>query len=202
MEELADDIAAILKSLNVSTPVKSVIGVSQGGATTIGFAVRHADLTSSIVACDTQIKTPAANVAAWDERIEVARSKGMNALSEATVPRWFPAGSNFVNGPKDHLVPEMINTTPVEGFVAGARALQGYDFESALPNALKGKKALFMAGERDGKLPDGLKALADKLASSDGVDASFYMVPGSGHLPMLDGTAAFLDRLEEFLSKV
>lgn len=200
MDQLADDIAAILESLKIPTPVHSVIGVSQGGASTLAFAVRHGKLTKSIVACDTQIKTPQANIAAWDERIAIARKNGMKPLSEATVPRWFPAGSIFVEGSKDHIAREMIESTPVEGFVAGARALQGYDYSGSIADALKGKKALLLAGQMDGKLPEGLKALSDEVNKTEGVKSEFYAVPGAGHLPMLEGVGAFLNRLQEFLS--
>lgn len=123
----------------------------------------------------------------------------MDALAEATVSRWFPPPSVFVEGPKDGLVREMISTTPFEGFVAGAKALMNYDYSSQLAEQLQGRNVLFMAGERDGLLPQGLADLANDLKKK-GVPADFHAVPGSGHLPMLDGLSNYVDRLEKFLS--
>lgn len=199
IDQLADDIEVILKQLKIPTPVHAVIGVSQGGATSLGFAVRHPHLAKRIVTCDTQIKSPAASRGAWEQRIELAQSQSMDALAEATVTRWFPPPSIFVEGSKDGIIREMISTTPFEGFVAGAKALWDYDYSGTLADKIKGRPILFMAGERDGALPAGLQKLAEEL-KSQGVDADFHAVPGSGHLPMVDGLGNFLDKLEKFLA--
>ncbi|KAL7010237.1 hypothetical protein EMMF5_000257 [Cystobasidiomycetes sp. EMM_F5] len=200
--KLADDIAMILHQVGVSTPVKAVIGVSQGGATTFNFAIRHTDKYEKIVVCDTQIKSPEANIKAWDDRIALAKEKGMSALADATVPRWFPGGSPLVSGAQSHLVRPMVENTRLEGFIAGARALQGYDLSHGISEALKGKKALLIAGERDGKLPEGLKKLSDQLAS-EGRDVDFYEVPNAGHLPVFldNGLQDWLARVERFLAE-
>jgi len=125
IEDLSDDIAKILSQLQIPTPIRAVIGISQGGATTLSFAVRHTDKYEKIVACDTQIKSPEANIKAWDERIELARTKGMSALADVTIPRWFPPFSTLVKGDKEHLVRPMVENTRLEGSIAAARALQG-----------------------------------------------------------------------------
>lgn len=202
LDQLADDIAMILHQVGVSTPVKAVIGVSQGGATTFNFAIRHTDKYEKIVVCDTQIKSPEANIKAWDDRIALAKEKGMSALADATVPRWFPGGSPLVSGAQSHLVRPMVENTRLEGFIAGARALQGYDLSHGISEALKGKKALLIAGERDGKLPEGLKKLSDQLAS-EGRDVDFYEVPNAGHLPVFldNGLQDWLARVERFLAE-
>ncbi|KAL8286215.1 hypothetical protein RQP46_004703 [Phenoliferia psychrophenolica] len=197
---LASDIATILSTLKIPTPIHAVIGVSQGGATTLAFGLNHPTLASRLIACDTQATSPAANAKAWDERIAVARKDGMRPLADVTVPRWFPAGSEFIEGGRrEAFVHDMITGTDVEGFVAGARALQGYDVLPGLAAALKGKKLLLMAGERDGALPGTLKALKETL-EKDGVDVGFEVVPGSGHLPMVDGPKIWLDIVEKFLA--
>lgn len=182
--------------------MRAVVGISQGGATTLSFAIRHPDKVEKIVACDTQIRSPEANRKAWDERIELARTQGMAALADATLPRWFPAGSQLVKGAQEHLVRPMVERTKFEGFVAGARALQGYDLSAGLSGALEGKSALLVAGEKDGKLPEGLKALADQL-KGDGMDVDFFQVPNAGHLPVFldNGLQEFLERVERFLEE-
>ena len=202
LDQLADDIAILLHQLGVQTPVRAVIGVSQGGATTLNFAIRHPDKFERIVVCDTQVKSPEANRKAWDDRIELARAKGMSALADATIPRWFPGGSPLVNGAQSHLVRPMVENTKLEGFIAGARALQGYDLSGGISAALKGKSALFIAGEKDGKLPEGLKKLAEQL-TREGNDASFFEVPNAGHLPVFldNGLQEWLDRVEPFLAQ-
>lgn len=198
IDQLADDVTSIASHLKLSLPLHAVVGVSQGGATTLATAIRHPNLSKLIVACDTQAKSPEANIAAWDERIALARKDGMSALAEATVSRWFPSGSDYVSGRNERIVRDMISSTPLEGFVAGARALQGYDLLPKLSQSLDGKKTLLIAGERDGKLPEGLKNLAGGL-QKDGRDVRFEVIGGAGHLPMVDQSSAFLNVLEPFL---
>lgn len=206
LEVLAGDIATILNKLSIPTPIHAVIGVSQGGATALALAQHHPDLFGRLVACDTQATSPAANAAAWDERIALAREKcSMVPLADVTVPRWFPGGATSelnAGGRRAYLIHDMVASTPVEGFAAGAAALQGYDVLPGLADKLKGgegKKVLLVAGERDGALPGVLKGLADKL-KADGVDARFEQIQGAGHLPMVDATQPWLDVVEEFLA--
>ncbi|ORY90133.1 Alpha/Beta hydrolase protein [Leucosporidium creatinivorum] len=196
---LASDIAKILSALSIATPIHAVIGVSQGGATTLAFAHGHPDLFSRLIACDTQATSPAANAKAWDERIALARAQGMTPLADVTVPRWFPAGSEFIaGGRREAFVHDMVTGTEVEGFAAGAAALQGYDVLPGLAEKLQGKKVLLVAGERDGALPGVLKGLKETL-EKDGVDVGFEVIPGAGHLPMIDGAQVWLDIVEKFL---
>lgn len=199
LEILASDIAKILATLAIPTPVHAVIGVSQGGATTLAFALHHPTLASRLIVCDTQATSPAANSKAWDERIEMARTKGMAALADVTLPRWFPAGSEYVEGGRrEAFIYEMVAGTQTEGFVVGARALQGYDVLPGLAQSLQRKKLLLMVGERDGALPATLKTLKESL-EKDGADVKYEVVPGCGHLPMVDGARAWLDIVEKFL---
>lgn len=198
MEGLADDAAAIVSHLSIPTPVHAVIGVSQGGATALATAVRHPSLSSRVVACDTQANSPEANLGAWNERIEIAKSKGMAGLADVTLPRWFGQGSDLVSGRNERFVRDMIESTPVEGFELGARALQHFDLSADLPAALKDKKTLLLAGERDAKLPERFKELAATL-EKQGVDVRCEIVPGSGHLPMVDQPEAFVKAVDGFL---
>ncbi|GAA6041006.1 hypothetical protein JCM8097_000536 [Rhodosporidiobolus ruineniae] len=203
LEVLANDVATILAKLSIPTPIHAIIGVSQGGATSLAFAQHHPSLFSRLIACDTQATSPAANSKAWDDRIALVRSNNsMVPLADVTVPRWFPSGatSEFnAGGRREFFIHDMVSTTPVEGFAAGAAALQGYDVYPGLANKLQEKKVLLVAGERDGALPGVLKTLAENLGK-DGVDAKFEQITGAGHLPMVDAAQPWLDVVEKFLA--
>lgn len=122
----------------------------------------------------------------------------MEGLSKITIPRWFPAQSEYLEGGrKESVVREMIERTPIQGFEVCCGALKQYDLREGLGDAMKGKQVLFVAGERDGVLPAGLKALTEEL-SGEGVDAKYEEIKGCGHLPMVDGTRDFLDVVEKF----
>ncbi|THH18803.1 hypothetical protein EW146_g2241 [Bondarzewia mesenterica] len=200
INDLADDIVVLLTHLQIPK-LYAMIGVSQGGATALAFAVNHPELTERVVACDTQPVTPQANVKAWDDRIELAKTQGMDALATVTAGRWFPEGSAFhpSGGANATFVLDMITTTSLEGFIAGARALQSYDLISA--GLLKCKvPTLLVAGEKDGVLPGVLGKLKDEWAAKGG-DVRMAIVPGSGHLPMVDGVDEFARVVLEFLRR-
>ena len=184
LDELADDVAAIQAALGVEK-LHAVVGVSQGGATALNFALRHSDKVDRIVACDTQAVSPAANSKAWDERIEMAQQQGMRALAQVTVPRWFGPGSGASDAVRAKTM-ELVASTTVGGFEKAARSLQGYDLvASGLNDVLKRSRTLLVAGSADGKLPEVLRGLAQET----GVD--FAEIDSAGHLPMCDQPQAF-----------
>jgi len=197
MVELADDIAVLLNHLGVDK-AHGVIGVSQGGAAALQFAIRHPERVTRVVACDTQAKSPEANVKAWDDRIDLAKKHGMPALGTATADRWFPPSSTYHSSQSQtNFVLDMITSTPLLGFEAGARALQGYDLLA--DRLLQSKvKTLLVAGEKDGALPKGLKALREDWLREGG-DVQFTEVEGAGHLPMVDGVEEWLEHVIKFL---
>lgn len=124
----------------------------------------------------------------------------MEALAKITVPRWFPAPSEYrVGGRKESIIPAMIEATPLGGFIACAKSLQSYDTLPGLADKLKGKKVMLLAGGRDGILPAGLRALSAQL-EKDGINSRFVEIEGCGHLPMVDSTGEFLDAIEPFLA--
>lgn len=212
LDQLTDDVTAILDALGVSR-AHAVIGVSQGGATALNFALRHGSLrTARIVACDTQAVSPQANIAAWDERKAQARKEGMAALADVTVPRWFVEGQSKATGAVRSAVWQMITSTSVEGFARTARSLQGYDLVgSGLVDVVQGKKQptaaasatfaapmpmLLLAGSADGKLPEVLQDLAEQIGTPS---TSFVNIDGAGHLPMCDRPQQFVDAVLPWL---
>ena len=56
----------------------------------LGLAQRHPDRIDRIIVCDSPCASTPATTQQWKERIAVAREKGMEALVEPTVGRWFP----------------------------------------------------------------------------------------------------------------
>lgn len=192
LDELADDVAAIQVGLGVEK-LHAIIGVSQGGATALNFAIRHHDKVDKIVACDTQAVSPEANRKAWDERIEMAQKQGMLALANVTVPRWFGPGSAASDSVRLKTV-QLVASTTIQGFEKAARSLQGYDLVSkGLHDILKGSRSLLIAGSADGKLPEALEGLAKET----GVD--YASIDSAGHLPMCDQPKAFTDRVLPWL---
>ncbi|KAJ3501579.1 hypothetical protein NLJ89_g9275 [Agrocybe chaxingu] len=214
---LASDIANLLEALKIPTPVDSVIGVSQGGATALAFANMYGDKTRSIVACDTAARTPAGNKDAWAVRIRLVRAVdgtsadeyaqriGMGKLAKVTVPRWFPTGSicgsagTPEGAARARWVDGMVERTDVEGFVHGARALSDYDVTPGLFES-KVERILLLAGDLDGsgKVGQGLQALHSSWSVVNSA-VEFVGIDNAGHLPMIDSPELFCEAVGGFL---
>jgi len=203
---LATDIANLLEALSIPTPVHSLIGVSQGGATALAFGGLY-KTSKSIVVCDTAPRTPQGNKEAWEERIDLAQREGMSALANVTVPRWFPQGSICNEATSDSLIGKrraqwvrrMVQKTNFAGFAAGARALSDYDLidDGGGINILRSdvEHIMLVAGTLDGggKVGKGLRDLSAAWnAERTKVPAVFYKeINEAGHLPMIDSPEAF-----------
>lgn len=191
--QLADDAAALMRHAGARDAV--FIGISMGGATALSLAARHPGLLRGLVVCDSQAAAPAANHAAWEQRIALARAQGMPVLAQATVARWFRPQTLAAAPPVLAQVTRMVEQTPIEGFIACARALQSYDLAPALPGLRLPVQLL--AGEADGALPAAMQAMAPLLP-----DARFTAIPEAGHLPNLENPAAFQAALQTFLASL
>jgi pimeloyl-ACP methyl ester carboxylesterase len=215
---LASDIHHILHHLKIPTPIKSIIGVSQGGATSLAFAAQFPDEIQSIVVCDTGPRTPAGNNTAWEERIRLVggdQLSGMKRLADVTVPRWFPLGSKVFSNENQgeggkaraEWISSMIRETSVDGFEAGAGALSSYDTVSLGILDSPVQNVLLLAGGLDGngKVGSSLGRFGDdwnerrRLGVGDIRGVEFVLVEGAGHLPMVDEPEAFCEVVDKFL---
>ncbi|KAG6829961.1 hypothetical protein H0H87_009621 [Tephrocybe sp. NHM501043] len=239
---LASDMAQLLSSLEIPTPVHAVVGVSQGGAASLALARGYPEVTRSVVACDTSPKTAPGNKEAWAGRIglvyggvspeeilnegvkggqvgkgaDYAVKVGMGKLAAATVPRWFPKPSKCADGEAEkgeryRWVAEMIEKTPVNGFVVGAGALSNYDLYQEDEKSRRLFKSpvdrvLLIAGSLDGggNVGKGLQRLMDEWNAVRCRDpkaklVQYAEIPSSGHLPMIDEVELFADVLRDFV---
>lgn len=184
---LADDLEYLLQRTRIEK-AHAVIGVSMGGVTAINFAIKHPEMLERFVACDCNVAASPANNKAWDERIELAQSKGMAELADVTVKRWFTEPNH--DSPNANKTLQMVKNASFGGFVQNAGALCNYDLKEDL-SKIKAP-GLLIAGEGDGKLPG--------VMQSFGIpNTSFKAIPNAGHLPMLENHAAFMDALAGFL---
>ncbi|EGG12535.1 hydrolase/acyltransferase [Melampsora larici-populina 98AG31] len=185
IEGLVEDVTEIVTQLGLSVPIHGIIGVSQGGATALGLAAHHPDLFEKLVVCDSQPASPNISRSLWEARLGLKENQGSRHLAEVTVQRWFPSASGL-HLPESRLgnkIRRMVEHTSLEGFRAGCAALCDYKIDESKMN---GTKILLVAGEEDGKLPEVLKGLGERIG------ARYENVPGAGHLPMVDQPAGFL----------
>src|SRR6202163_2285223 len=169
-DTLLADALALMDALSIKKAVFA--GLSMGGATALGLAERHPDRFDRIIVCDSPCQSTPQSSAQWEERITVAQQKGIEALVEPTVSRWFPAETVAKNPPHLDKVRAMIKATPVNGFIGCAAALANHDYASAAGTVKH--PVLFLTGDKDAAAAP-MRKLAEKLPGS-----RYFEISGAG----------------------
>jgi 3-oxoadipate enol-lactonase len=189
-DQLVADAAALLAALSI--PRAHFAGLSMGGATALGLAQQHSDRVDRIIVCDSPCASTPQSSQQWHERIALAKQKGMEALVEPTITRWFPPETVAANPPHLDRVRQMIRTTPLAGFIGCASALADHDYRSKAGTVAK--RVLFIVGEKDGTAPAAMRQLHEMVGGS-----RFVELTGAGHISNLDQPEAFTGAVRDFL---
>jgi 3-oxoadipate enol-lactonase len=148
---LADDTVALMDHVGVAKA--HFVGLSLGGMTGLYMAIHHADRLLSLASCDARAWSPPDYIEAWVGRMAIAREKGMEALVEPTIERWFtaPFRADPASAPVLDRVRQMIRETAVDGYTGCAEALRAHDERAGLAGI--SVPCLFMTGSEDTSTP-------------------------------------------------
>jgi 3-oxoadipate enol-lactonase len=186
---LTADVVGLLDALAIERA--NFAGISMGGMTALYLAQRHRNRFDRIIACDCGPASTPASAQQWKERIDLAAEKGMEALVEPTVSRWFPPEFVAQQPPVLDKVREMIRTTPFAGFAGCAAALSDYDLRPGL--SAIGNPTLLIVGTKDATV-GGIKQINAAVPGSKLVE-----LEGAGHLSNLEQPQAFARAIDDFL---
>ena len=189
-DTLLADALGLLDALHIDKA--HFAGLSMGGATAMGLAERHPERFNRIIVCDSPCQSTPQSAQQWEERIAIAQSKGIDALVEPTVSRWFPPDTYRKNPPYLDKIRAMFRATPVNGFIGCAAALADHDYASAAASVKH--PVLFLVGEKDAPAP-AMRKLHEKLGGSRYVE-----LPGAGHISNMDRPAEFNRAVADFLA--
>jgi 3-oxoadipate enol-lactonase len=166
-------------------------GLSMGGMTSLFLAQRYPDRFDRVVACDCGPASTPVSAQQWKERIDLAAEKGMGALADVTIPRWFPPDFVASKAPVLDKIRAMIERTPFKGFAGCAQALSDYDLRPGL-GGIK-NPTLLMCGTKDAAFP----ALQQIHAAMPGT--TLVPIEGAGHISNVEQPQAFTKAVGDFL---
>ncbi len=190
MGDLVADAAALVEATAGGPCVFA--GISLGGVIAQGLAAERPDLVRGLVLMDTagKIGTPDA----WAERVATVRERGVEALADGVLERWFPPDFRTTRADEIAGWRTMLVRTPAAGYAGCAAAIAETDLRDS--TARLSLPALVIAGSEDGSTPpDLVRELAGDI---DG--ARFELIKGAGHLPPIDAPDAVADPLRAFLA--
>ena len=166
-------------------------GLSMGGMVGQMLGDRHGDRLISLALCST-----AAHIASheiWDERIEMVREKGMDAVVEATIDRWFTkAGQERLHSEVEK-VRRMILNTSVDGFCACCAAIRDMDQRDAIRTI--STRTLVVVGEHDPGTPvSAAEFIHERITSSE-----LRVLSDAAHFVNVEQAKTFNITLLEFI---
>jgi 3-oxoadipate enol-lactonase len=145
VEELADDLAGLLDALGIG--MAHIVGLSLGGMTAQAFGQRHPQRAQSLALMATSAYLPHG----WDERATIVRAKGMEAIVDAVLTRWFtPEFAAEYPDAVASLRARFLDNDP-EGYAACCEAIR--DMDLRVGNAALRQPMLIIAGADDPATP-------------------------------------------------
>ena len=191
LELLAEDVIGLLDALGMGRV--HFVGLSMGGMIGQCLVLNHPSRLKSLVLCDTASIIPTEAQPVWQERLDKVCKKGMEALFEETLERWFTPAFLRQNPPMVELIREQILATPVAGYIGCVEAIRRLNYL----DRISGIKipTLIMVGEDDPGTPvSASEAMHERITGS-----KLVILPSARHLSNVEQTDPFNGALLKFL---
>ena len=194
LEQLVDDAIALLDGLDIDRV--HWVGLSMGGMIGQGIALYHSGRLESLVLADTAAIIPDAAQPVWQERIDAARKRGMPAVAESTLERWFTPNYLKQNPPAVEQIRQQILATPVAGFIGCSEAIRRLNYLDRLSDIQI--PTLIMVGADDPGTPvEASEAMQARIKGSN-----LVVIPEAAHLSNIEQTEVFSTHLMAHLQRL
>ena len=189
MDELVGDTAGLLQALEIRDCL--FVGLSIGGIIAQGLAAKHPELVRSIVISNSAARIGDARM--WQERINLLREGGIEALADTIMQRWFAESFRRDRKPELAAWRNMLTRTPLDGYIGCSAAIGATDYTEQ--TARLRLPALVVAGSEDGSVPpDVARATAELIPG-----ARFELIDDAAHLPCVEHPRTYARVLTDFM---
>lgn len=173
-EMLAKDVVDLMTNCGIDKA--HFVGLSMGGMVGQYLGLLHPDRFHSLCLVSTSSRIPPEAKAIWDQRIANAPAQGMAAQVEGALQRWVSPTALKHNPSLVKRLTNMIEATPVDGYIGWCHAISGLDATNRL-GAIKAPTRVIV-GELDPATP---------VAASQAIHAAIpgsdlVIVPGVSHM--------------------
>lgn len=189
IDQLGRDALAILDNAGVAAA--HVCGISLGGLTAQWLGVHAPERLRSIVLANTGARI--GSTESWNERIALVRQKGMSAVADLTIPRWFSPEFQERDPDTVHAFRTMIQACPAEGYLGCCAALRDTDLREEVA-AITCPTLLIASSDDAATAPEGLAFIRDRVAGARMVTVD------SRHLSNIERAEEFTAAVLDFLS--
>lgn len=180
IDRLGRDVIELLDTLGLGQV--AFCGLSKGGMVGQWLGYRAPERLSALVLCNTSAYMGPPS--SWDERIRTVRDKGMTALTEAVLARWFTPEFQAAAPAAVEAVRAMLHATDPAGYAGCCAAIRDMDLRPTAP--LIRVPATVIGGERDPATP---LAHAEFLAA--GIPGAVLATIDAAHLSNIEQPGRF-----------
>lgn len=193
LDLLADDLKALLDGLG--TGQCHFAGLSMGGMIGQTFALKYPGIFKTLTLADTTSRYPAEAAQVWADRIKTADEKGLAALIDGTMTRWFTEPFRKSHAAVVDRISNVMLNTPVAGYTGCGHAISKMN----LTDRLKEIKTptMIIVGDQDGGTPP---AMSHEIQQAK-PGAELYVIKNAAHISNLERPEAFTHLLTDFLAR-
>jgi 3-oxoadipate enol-lactonase len=187
LDMLAEDVSGLLRFLKIQKAI--FCGLSIGGMIGQTLALKSPGSFTKMVLADTTHTQPPEALKQWEDRIDIAKTKGMAALVDSTMERWFTAPNRATPAAKK--IAALIAATPAAGYIGCGQAIMKLNTTARLKEIKL--PVLAITGEQDGAAP-GTRYIGENVPG-----AKYVGIPNAAHIANVEQAEAFNRALREFL---
>ena len=172
MADLGGDVISLLDRLGVERA--SFCGLSVGGMTGMWLASAAPERIERLVLlCTSALLGPKS---VWDERIATARGRGMPALVDGVIERWFTPAFRSENPEAVGRMARALRETDPEGYAGCCAAIREMDLRGRLPS-IRSPTLVVSGAEDPATPPEHGRLIRDSIPG-----ARLEVVPGAAHI--------------------
>lgn len=160
----------------------SFAGVSVGGMIGLWLAANSARVERLVVSNTSASVDPGV----WNDRIRIAREKGLQALVDGTMQRWFNADYLAKDPVEVATIREHFLQVELEGYIGCSEAIRDVDLHACLAQVRC--PTLVIAGISDAAMPPRLGQVV-----ADAVPGAAYVELPAAHIPHIADPRPFLE---------
>ena len=147
MERFGRDVLNVLDALKIKKT--NWCGLSMGGMVGQWLGANAPDRVEKLILSNTNFHY--ADKGPWNDRIKFVREKGLAALVDPNMERWFTAGFRARAPQAIARMKEMFLATDPEGYIASSEAVRDMDFTASNPRI--SAPVLVIVGKQDPATP-------------------------------------------------
>ena len=194
LDQLAADAQALFHALGIEHC--HWVGLSMGGMIGQTFALKYPGVFKSLALCDTTSFYGENALANWMGRVRITQEKGMAAVVDATLSRWFTEPFRAANPELMKTVGQMIHSTPVAGYGGCCQALPHINSTARLKE-IKCPTIVIVGADDQGTPVAMARIIHEAMPGSE-----LAIIAAAAHISNIEQPAAFNALLSGFLSRL